>query len=59
MEQQRKCPECGSTEYRFRGRKKIPAEEGKPEMMETTYRCQNCQTVWKARVPAINPSQAG
>ena len=32
------CPQCGSQEYLFRGRKKI-VEEGKPEAVETRYSC--------------------
>jgi DNA-directed RNA polymerase subunit M/transcription elongation factor TFIIS len=47
----RKCPECGSNMYLFRGRKKIMAEDGKPEAVETTYRCKECEHAWKERVP--------
>jgi DNA-directed RNA polymerase subunit M/transcription elongation factor TFIIS len=53
MEQKpaRTCPACGSTEYVFRSRKKIPAGDGQPEAMETKYRCKSCEHEWKVRVP--------
>jgi hypothetical protein len=38
----RTCPRCGSTEYLFRGRKKVAAEAGKPEAVETECRCKAC-----------------
>jgi DNA-directed RNA polymerase subunit M/transcription elongation factor TFIIS len=47
----RTCPECGSAKYLFRGRKKIPATDGKAEAIETTYRCKECEHAWKERVP--------
>ena len=51
MEQpKRACPECKSQDYRFRGRKKI-VEDGKPEAVQTTYKCQACGHVWKESVP--------
>ena len=46
----RACPECGSEKYLFRGRKKI-AEAGKPEVVEATYRCKECEHIWKERTP--------
>ena len=46
----RSCPACRSEKYLFRGRKKI-APEGKPEAVETTYRCKECEHSWKERVP--------
>jgi len=50
MEQQKSaCPECKSGDYRFRGRKKI-VEEGKPDAMETKYKCQACGHVWRERM---------
>ena len=52
MEQQkRSCPECQSTEYQFRSRKKISAENGKPEAVETKYRCKACGHVWSEKTP--------
>jgi transposase-like protein len=50
----RTCPECGSGEYMFRSRKKVPAGPGKgePEATETKYRCKKCQKEWKVRTPA-------
>jgi DNA-directed RNA polymerase subunit M/transcription elongation factor TFIIS len=53
MEQKptRICPACGSTDYQFRSRKKIPAENGQPEAMETKYRCKACGHEWKVREP--------
>ena len=47
----RTCPACGSEKYLFRGRKKIAAEVGKLEAVETTYRCKECEHAWKERVP--------
>jgi DNA-directed RNA polymerase subunit M/transcription elongation factor TFIIS len=55
MEQQpaRKCPECGSADYVFRGRKKIAAtaEKGEPEQWETKRACRACGHTWKEREP--------
>jgi hypothetical protein len=36
------CPECGSKEYVFRGRRTIPAEEGKAAAAQTEYLCRDC-----------------
>jgi hypothetical protein len=36
------CPHCGSQEYAFRGRKKIPAEQGQAVAVETKHRCKAC-----------------
>jgi DNA-directed RNA polymerase subunit M/transcription elongation factor TFIIS len=47
----RTCPACGSDNYLFRGRKKIEAQDGKPEETETRYRCKECDHGWKERVP--------
>jgi transposase-like protein len=48
------CPKCGSTEYSFRSRKKIPAEpeKGEPAATETKYRCKKCEKEWKVKTPA-------
>ena len=54
MDQQKTCPSCGSDKYLFRGRKKI-VEEGKTEAVETTYRCKECEHVWRERTPAKQP----
>jgi DNA-directed RNA polymerase subunit M/transcription elongation factor TFIIS len=45
------CPECGSRDYVFRGRKKVPADAGKPPAVETKYLCRSCGHAWKERVP--------
>ncbi len=47
----RVCPACGSTDYLFRGRKKLAAnpEKGEPEVWETTRRCTPCEHVWKEK----------
>jgi hypothetical protein len=49
----RTCPRCGSPDYQFRGRKKVPADQGKgePEGWETKYRCKACEKEWKVRTP--------
>jgi DNA-directed RNA polymerase subunit RPC12/RpoP len=48
----KKCPECGSDQYMFRGRRKIPvdAEEGQAVTVETKYLCKTCGHQWKMRV---------
>jgi DNA-directed RNA polymerase subunit M/transcription elongation factor TFIIS len=48
----KRCPKCGSDDYAFRSRKKIPAEAGNREMTETKYRCKACEHEWKVRTPA-------
>jgi len=57
MDQQRPaartCPKCGSGDYQFRSRKKIPAQEDEPEAVETRYRCKACRHEWKVRAPAV------
>jgi hypothetical protein len=35
----RSCPKCGSNGYLFRGRKKVSADPGKAEAVETGCRC--------------------
>jgi DNA-directed RNA polymerase subunit M/transcription elongation factor TFIIS len=45
------CPECGSRDYVFRGRKSVPADAGKPPAVETKYLCRSCGHAWKERVP--------
>jgi DNA-directed RNA polymerase subunit M/transcription elongation factor TFIIS len=47
----RSCPKCGSREYAFRGRKKVPAEAEQPAAIETRYACKTCGHAWKERVP--------
>jgi transposase-like protein len=43
------CPQCGSPDYAFRSRKKIPAEKDQPQATETKYRCKKCDHEWKVR----------
>ena len=55
MEQQkpitsRACPACKSGNYQFRHRKNVAAEANQPKMVETKYRCKDCQHEWKERV---------
>jgi DNA-directed RNA polymerase subunit M/transcription elongation factor TFIIS len=49
-----KCPQCGSDDYLFRGRKRIAAEpeKGQKEAVETKYRCKPCGHEWRVRVVA-------
>jgi DNA-directed RNA polymerase subunit M/transcription elongation factor TFIIS len=47
----RTCPKCGSGDYAFRSRKKLPPEGEQPEAVETKYRCKACAHEWKVRVP--------
>ena len=37
----RACPQCGSSDYQFRSRKKV-CEEGGPQAVETKCRCKTC-----------------
>jgi len=50
----RTCPKCGSPDYQFRSRRKVPAdpEKGEVEGWETKYRCKACEKEWKVRSPA-------
>jgi DNA-directed RNA polymerase subunit M/transcription elongation factor TFIIS len=48
----RTCPECGSGEHAFRGRKKIEPGDGQEAAVETKYRCKACGHEWKVRVGA-------
>jgi rubredoxin len=45
------CPECGSREYVFRGRKRIVAEAQQPAIVETKYMCKVCGHAWRERMP--------
>jgi transposase-like protein len=48
----RTCPACGSSDYVFRGRKKIAAEPGQEAATETKYKCRACGKEWKVRTAA-------
>ena len=54
------CPECGSTDYVFRSRKKVPAnpEKGEGEAFETKSRCKACNHEWWVRTPVTGKGQA-
>jgi hypothetical protein len=47
----RTCPTCGSPDYQFRSRKKVPADpkKGEIEGWETKYRCKACAKEWMVR----------
>jgi hypothetical protein len=47
----RTCPECSSSSYSFRSRKKIDPEPGLLEqaVVETKYRCKVCGHEWKVK----------
>jgi hypothetical protein len=45
------CPECGSREYVFRGRKQVAPAQGQPGTIETKYRCKGCGKEWRVRMP--------
>ena len=53
MEQPKTCPKCGSGEYAFRGRKKVQAENGATQAVETKYRCKACGHEWRVKSPAV------
>jgi DNA-directed RNA polymerase subunit M/transcription elongation factor TFIIS len=46
-----RCPKCGSTDYAFRGRKKVSQDNGQQAIVETKYRCKACGKDWKETVP--------
>jgi DNA-directed RNA polymerase subunit M/transcription elongation factor TFIIS len=48
----RRCPECGSKEYVFRGRKRVAADAGRPASIETKYLCKACGHAWREKVAA-------
>ncbi len=52
----RTCPECGSTDYLFRSRRKIPPVPGQEAATETKYRCKSCGHEWRVKV-AVKESQ--
>ena len=56
--EKRCCPECKSTAYLFRSRKKI-VEDGKPEAVETKYRCKECGHEWRERTTHTPTSPSG
>ena len=43
------CPQCGSSDYAFRSRKKVTDEQGM-EAVETKYRCKACGHEWRQKV---------
>jgi hypothetical protein len=47
----RACPKCGSSDYAFRGRKRVAADPAKGEAsaVETKYRCKSCSHEWRVR----------
>jgi hypothetical protein len=49
----KRCPKCESTNYEFRGRKKIAPEPGETGggSVETKSRCKACGHVWGVRTP--------
>jgi transposase-like protein len=48
--ERKKCPECRGGQYRFRARRLVPGEDGRPPVTETKYRCVHCEHEWKVRV---------
>jgi len=50
------CPECGSNQYRFRSRKKVPDDTG--EAVETKYCCRACGHEWRVRTGGGRPGAA-
>ena len=58
MEPMKTCPKCGSGDYQFRGRKKVEAGRGEPEVVETKYRCKACGHEWKVRVARMQGQQS-
>jgi transposase-like protein len=46
----KKYPNCESSDYRFRSRRKVADEHG--EAVETKYRCSACGYEWRVRSQA-------
>jgi transposase-like protein len=65
MDQQAKpnrtCPACGSDQYLFRSRKKLPPRPGEEggQMVETKYRCKACGKEWSVRVSGNREARLG
>jgi transposase-like protein len=61
MEQQnppgRSCSVCGSRDYAFRSRKQIEATAEQEAMLETKYRCKDCQKEWKEKMEGRLPER--
>ena len=56
----RGCPDCGSSDYVFRGRKKVPPKpDEEAPAMETKHCCRACGHHWKVRVPVSDSSGRG
>jgi hypothetical protein len=55
----RGCPECGSGDYGFRGRKHIKPDpaKGTEAAVETKYSCKGCGHTWKVRVAGARTAQ--
>jgi len=49
----RTCPECGSDNYTFRSRKQIEATPDHGPMLETKYKCKDCEEEWKEKTPGV------
>jgi len=60
VEPNRRCPKCDSPKYLFRARKNVDAPDGR-RLVETKYRCQACEHVWKEQVTVLTttPGQDG
>jgi hypothetical protein len=50
QQQTRSRPACGSTDYVFKGWKRVPTEPGQAPAIETKYACRVCGHEWKVRV---------
>ena len=46
----KRCPKCGSRDYRFRARRSLPADKDRPAARETKYQCSACGHVWKVAI---------
>ena len=47
------CPDCGSADYVFRGRRKVAPEPGEQgQLVETKRACRACGYQWKVRATA-------
>jgi transposase-like protein len=49
----RTCPACGSPNYTFRGRKQVEETAEQEAMLETKYRCRDCETEWNEKGPGV------
>src|SRR2546430_17188093 len=51
--------ECGSREYVFKGRKRLPAEAEQPAAVAAKYACNACGHAWKEILNGLAATRSG